>query len=493
MFHLRQPGRATPGRLQTMKTFGRASLPVACALALLVLASDAGALQGTSAASTTTSAAAQSEAEGARELTRLVASLTNRDPSARKTAASAIENVGPGALPAIAQLLATERQSTTAPVVTLVKAARKDSGRGEELDLARALVETTSDAAGYRTATTTAVLAVALVRIGTTPAARQLVRVAGDHDGVFRPDLARHVATLGDKAVPALIEARKDPTPAVRHWASLQLEALGKRIAGDAVQTKDNQVLADVLHAFGNVHDVDALPVLLSFVSSDRVLVREAAREAVEQLGQDAITKLREAYSNVVGRPAPTGWTAPEVAKALFSAYDHLRLQEVYGLLDEGLARQREGKLDEAIAAFDRVLARQPLLDRRGEMVSAYVAHAESLEESDPPRAIASLRRAARLWPESPRVPHIEAELAYLEGKELLAHGVTDTRPFERALVLGPTHEKARAELTRLELSSEQRQTTFRYGIAGAVTLVVALGGFLLFGGRRRSRDAARA
>ncbi|WP_336139508.1 HEAT repeat domain-containing protein, partial [Klebsiella pneumoniae] len=82
-------------------------------------------------------------------------------------------------------------------------------------------------------------------------------------------------------SIPALVETRKDSSSELRHWAYAQLEAMGKRIPGDAVQTKDNQVLADVLHAFGAIHDLDAVPVILSFVSSDRVQVRTAAREAL--------------------------------------------------------------------------------------------------------------------------------------------------------------------------------------------------------------------
>ncbi len=269
---------------------------------------------------------------------------------------------------------------------------------------------------------------------------------------------------------------------------------MGKRIAGDAVQTKDNQVLADVLRAFANVHDIDALPVILSFVNSDRIQVRGAAREALGQFGQDAVWKLREAYANVTGNAAPDGWPASQIAKELFAAYDRLRLQEVYGLLDEGLAKEKEGKLEEAIAAFDKVLARQPMIERRSEMVAAYVAYAEQLEESDPARAIALFRKAARLWPESPRVPHIEAEIAYLEGKELLARGIADVEPFQRALRLEPGHAKSRAELARLETNVEEREERIRAFAAAGAVVVVALAGILLFGGgRRRPRRAARA
>jgi hypothetical protein len=424
------------------------------------------------------------------DLERMLAPLGGDDAEARRTAATAVVGLGPDAVAAITKQLAAQRKATTTTVAGSVKAARDAAGKPAELDLEDALLKTKSDGGGYRAAVTTAVLLHTLSRIGTTPALRQLVKVAGDHGGLFRPEIARHLKALGDKAVPALIESRKEASE-VRHWAVSQLEGMGKRIPGDAVQTKDNQVLADVLRAFANVHDMDALPVLLSFVNSDRIQVRAAAREALGQFGQDAVWKLREAYSNVTGKAAPEGWQATQIAKELFAAYDRLRLQEVHGLLDEGLAREKEGKIDEAIAAFDKVLARQPMIERRGEMVSAYVAYAANIGESDIPKALAAYRKAARLWPESARVPDIEAEIAYLEGKELLARGIADVEPFQRAIKLSPGHAKARAELTRLETNVEERQERVRAIAAAGAVVVVGLAGILLFGGRRRPRRAA--
>ena len=340
----------------------------------------------------------------------------------------------------------------------------KEAKPGEQgSDLCDALLSCKrSGDAGAKTALVTAALVRALAHAGTTPAVRQLVKVAGDHNGAFRPEITRQLRALGDKAVPALIETRKDSSSELRHWAYNQLEAMGKRIPGDAVQTKDNQVLADVLHAYGAIHDLDAVPVILSFVSSDRVQVRTAARESLTSFGQDAVWKLREAYANLTGKAAPEGWPAAEVAKELFAAYDRVRLQEVYGLLEDGLKKEKDGKIDEAVAAFDKVLARQPMLDRRAEMVPAYVAQAEKLEEGDPPAALAMLRKAARLAPEGPRIAQVKAEIAYLEGKDLVARGIPDTEPFKRALALDPTHAKARAELGRLEANVDERQSRTR-------------------------------
>jgi tetratricopeptide (TPR) repeat protein len=425
------------------------------------------------------------------ELDRMLAPLAGDDAEARRAAAKTLASLGPGSVAAITRQLAALRKTPTASVTTALKAARDAGGKTSDTELYEALLQTKSEGEGYRPAVTTVVLLQVLAHVGTTPALRQLVKVAGDHGGAFRPEVARHLKALGDKAVPALIETRNERSSELRHWAVAQLESMGKRIAGDAVQTKDNQVLADVLRAFANVHDIDALPVLLSFVNSDRIQVRGAAREALSQFGQDAVWKLREAYSNVTGKAAPDGWPASQIAKELFLAYDRLRLQEVYGLLDEGLAKEKEGKLEEAVAAFDKVLARQPMIERRGEMVGAYVAFAEKTSESDPPKALAIFRKAARLWPESSRVPHIQAEIAYLEGKELLARGIADVEPFQRALVLEPGHEKARAELARLETNVEERQERIRALAAAGAVVVVALGGIILFGGRRRPRRAA--
>jgi tetratricopeptide (TPR) repeat protein len=324
---------------------------------------------------------------------------------------------------------------------------------------------------------------------------RQLVKLAGDANGALRPELARRVRALGEPTLPALIEAKKEGSYEVRQWATTQLEAMGKRLPSDAVQTKDHQVLADVLRAYGTVHELDAVPVLLSFVNADRLQVRTAARDALLAFGQDAQWKLREAYANVAGKPAAEAWTAADTARELFAASDRLRLQEVYGLLEEGLKLEKEGKPEEAIAAFDKVLARQPTLDRRAEMVAAYVAHAQRLADKEPAQALAVFQKALRLAPEGPRAKHIEGEMAYLEGEALRLRGIEDPEPFKRALSLDPGHANARAALERLEARTEDRAYRVRWLVAAGGVLVAMVVALILFVGRRRprSRRAMRA
>jgi tetratricopeptide (TPR) repeat protein len=434
------------------------------------------------------------DAMSVEELDRLMAPAVDGNAGARRAASRPVENLGPEATGAITKKLAELRKAPTPEVLSAVKQARDASDKPEEEDdLAELLLQANAPGVGAKAAFSITLLAHALAHVATTPAVRQLVKISLDHGGAFRGEVTRLVRTLGDKAVPALIEARKDPASELRHWANNTLEGMGKRIAADAVQTKDPQVLADVLRAYATTHEKDALPVILSFVNSERVPVRTAAREAIAQFGQDANTKLREAYNNVTGNPAPDAWTAADLARELFKAYDRIRLQEVYGLLEDGLKKEKEGKLVEAVEAFDKVLARQPMLDRRVEMVGAYVAYAQSLEDSDPPKSLATFHKAARLWPDGPRINAINAEIAYLEGKELLARGITDVEPFKRAVALDPTHTKARQEIERLEIRTDERQGRVRTYAAIATAVLVAICGLILFGSRRPFRFRGRS
>jgi tetratricopeptide (TPR) repeat protein len=256
------------------------------------------------------------------------------------------------------------------------------------------------------------------------------------------------------------------------------------------VQTKSNEVLSDVLRAYGSTHDMDAVSVVLSFVNSDRAQVREAARDALGMYGQDAIWKLREAYVNLIGKPAPDDWNAARVAKELFTAYDRFRLQDVYALMDEGLAKAKDGKLEEAVAAFDKVLARQPLIDRRAEMVPVYVMFAQSIEEKDRATALAYLRKGARLDPEGPRAPQIESEILYLEGKALEERGIADSDLFKRAIAIDAGNARARAELDRLEADADTRHERIRRWAAAGAVIAAAIAGLILFAGRRRTTPA---
>ncbi len=435
----------------------------------------------------------ESGSMGLEELERMLVPVLEGDADARKRGIDAVARLGPDAVPAITKKLAQLRKERAGGIFAALKLVKEAGRPGDGADLVDGLLRVQrSDGAGYKATLATAVLMRALVKIGTTPAARALVRIASAHDGALRPDVTRAVKVLGERAVPALIELRRAPEQDFKRWASVTLEALGKRIPGDAVQTTNSELLADVLRAYAEVHENDAVPVIISFVNTDRALVRQAARESILAFGGDALWKLREAYSNLTGKPPGDGWGPEQTAKELFSAYDRARLEEVYALLDQGLARQKEGKLELALADFDKVLARQPMLDRRAEMAPAYAARGEALVERSVSEALASYRKALRLEGTGPRAAKLQADIAFLEGKELQARGIADTEPFRRALALDPGHPGAQAELNRLDARSEERADhTRRYAAAGAV-LALGIAGIFLFSGQSRPAPRRR-
>jgi tetratricopeptide (TPR) repeat protein len=428
-------------------------------------------------------ATAEATALSRAELDAMIAPLGADSVDQRRSAAAAIAALGPDAVPVITKKLAELRKSGDGGTYAAVKATRERVGAGA--DMLEALVTARPEASSTRALTTVALLR-ALAHAGTTPAVRQLVLLASDAGGILRPELGRQVKQLGDRAVAALIEARRDPAPETRTWAASLLDAMGKHLPGDVVQTKDNQALSDALRAYANIRDLDALPVVLSFVSSDRVQVRIAAREATLAYGQDALWRLREAYSALTGEPPVEGATAADLAKKLFDAYDRFRLRDVYALMDGALAAAKEGRTKDAVTAFDDALARQPLLDRRAEAVPTYVAYAESIEDGDRPAALAYLRKALRLDEAGAQSSHVRSAIATLEGEDLVAHGVSDTEPFTTALMLDPANARARADLDRIQAQVDASRSRGWRMLAAAIVLLAALAGIAIVGSHRR-------
>jgi tetratricopeptide (TPR) repeat protein len=310
-----------------------------------------------------------------------------------------------------------------------------------------------------------------LTNVGTTPAVRELLQMYSYFGELLRIDLARQINKLRDKAVPALIEARQHDAKIVQKFAVKELDLLGRTIPGEAVGVTDPQVLADILRAYGRTRDVDAVRVVLSFSNSERIKLREAAREAITAIGEPGIWQLRDAYLNQTGNKAPRDFTWDRIARELFGMYDRARLAEVYKLMDEGLEHAKAQKWIEATDAFDKVLARSPVFERRKEMAKAYVERAKLSEAKDPSAALELLRKALRLDPKGEGAKKIEADIAYLEGMALIEKGTPDKFPLQKALEIDPNHERAKRALAELEQERVAPKKSFvkRYVAAGGV------------------------
>jgi len=180
----------------------------------------------------------------------------------------------------------------------------------------------------------------------------------------------------------------------------------------------------------------------------------------------------------VQGKPVPDDWNAERIARALFDALDKQRFADLDALVDDGLAKAEAGDVAGAVASYDKALARQPFLARRGIMAPAYVKYAQSIEATDTAGAEAAYRKALDLDPTGPHVPQVRAELAAMEGEALVARGIEDRAPFERALSFDPANAKARAALDRMDADARAREDRARkwtWSAAAAAAFIALL------------------
>lgn len=448
------------------------------------------------------------DAASLKELDQLLERLVSGDERTRAAAQAALGEVSASIVPAIRHRIqdirgSLDREAAPRILEDARKAGRKSLKKGDKPDKkSRDKDKTTDDEDGdwldfmlasarpkeapWRDVTKLLAMVRLLSTIGTTPAVREMIALHAQFGDLLRIDLQRQVHKLKDKAVPALIEARQHDAKVVQRWANRMLDQLGKAIPGEAVSTGDAVVLADVLRAYGRTRDVDAARVVLSFANSERVQLRQAAREAIAAIGEPGLWQLRDAYLGLTGEKPPKDWAWDRVAREIFGLYDRGRLVEVHKLMEDGLGAEAAGKHGDAIAAFDRVLARVPLFERRREMVPAYLGRAKELEKDQADESLALLRKALRLDPKSTGARKIEADIAYLEGMALLAQGKPDKFVFAKALELDPSHEGAKAALASLEDKATARQQSYgRYGAAAAIG-VVAVALVLLLSRRKK-------
>jgi hypothetical protein len=428
-------------------------------------------------------------------LDALLGRLVAKDRAVRDTAVSEILEVEADALPAIRRrLVALAESSSKEQMKELlgqirdkardgVREKNREEGREEktktpdylEMLEARAL----PDSRTWIDLVSVVSLSRMLQQIGNVQAARELVGVYARFGEFLRVDTQLGLEKMGEKAVAALIEAERHPAPKVASWATRQLDALGKGIPGEAVQTQDPEALADILRAYGRARDPDAARLVISFANSERTQIRDAARQAVALMGEVSNWQLRDTYENVVGKKPPREWSWERTARELFGEFDRLRLSETAALFEHGLEAEKSGKLDEAVAAYDEVLAHSPSLERGSEMVPGYMAYARAHLESDTAKASLALRRAARLAPrDAPDGKAAESLLLTLEAEDLYARGVADQALVKRAQELDPSNTRASRLFSRMDQADalrDERVARLRYFVAGALGLV-ALG-----------------
>jgi tetratricopeptide (TPR) repeat protein len=318
----------------------------------------------------------------------------------------------------------------------------------------------------WRSLVTVLSLSRMLESIGSVEAVRGLVDVYARFGEFLRITTQNSLTRLGEKAVPALIEAERHPAEKIAKWAARQLDMLGKGIPSEAVQTQDQAVLADVLRAYGRTRNPDSVRIVVSFANSERAQVREASRQAVALLGEVGSWQLRDTYENVVGKKPPRDWAWERTARELFAEFDRLRFAQVGKFFEDGQAARAKGDFKAMRESFDKLLAYDPNFEARTELAAGYVAYAKATQDQSRNDAIAALRRAERL---DPTLNDATSLRLTLEAEALEEKGITDSTLLERALESDSQNPRAKSALARFERGEPKRSENARFVAAGSI------------------------
>jgi hypothetical protein len=142
----------------------------------------------------------------------------------------------------------------------------------------------------------------------------------------------------------------------------------------------------------------------------------------------------------------------------------------VHELFEKGLKAMKKKEFASACEAFDRVLGENPMFDRRGEMVDAYIEFARGLPKGKLDSALLAAQRAERINQDIKREGPLESLRLTLEGERELARGVAEQVLFRRALELDASNQRARDALAMIERGeSEPKRDLSRYYAAMAI------------------------
>lgn len=315
-----------------------------------------------------------------------------------------------------------------------------------------------------------------LTHVGNVYAARGLIEIYVRFGEFVRVDVQNRLAELGDGAIAALIEARRHRAEKVARWAERQLDRLGKGVPSEAIRTESFECLADILRAYGRTKDPDAARIIVSYASSERFQIREAARQAIAMLGEVGLWQLRDSYENVVGRRPRRDWSWDRTARELFFEYDRLHAKKVYDLMDEGLKAASEHRYEQMAAAYDALLAHSPQLEKAQLLAPGYLAYAEEMAKKQPQLAEAALVRVERLASDPALQKRARSLRDTIQAERQLQAGVLDPYLLQTAADLDPTNRRAKELLSAGDRQAlEQRTALVRWLTSGAVGVVAII------------------
>lgn len=428
------------------------------------------------------------------EIAELAGSLGSDDAAERRAAYEGLGALPAESLPAIRARLATLRRARPAPedaqaILTDLRRATGSRRADDLVDVADGIpvvLGTRRDRDVLRMAEPLLLMR-SLERIATTEALSLVPEVLRLDRDVWAMDGRRSTLRLGDRAAAAIIRARAHEDVAGREWARWSGRELSLEDPGRLVQRLSPRDLADVLRAWGATRSIDAMSVVASFVDDSRRLVREAARDALRDYGQNGVWQAREQFLLRLGEDADLAWGWSRTLDELYERLDAQRLARVADLAVAAANALEAQDARAATEALEALLARAP--DAGSHEVAVLFARAGELWMSSDERARArsAYERAVRISPSDADRARWEARLSFVEAEDALARGVLDLEAYRRAAAGDPTCARCaevlvglEAQRARGEVAATDDHPQRRGALALAGTLFALLGAWLL-------------
>ncbi len=327
-----------------------------------------------------------------------------------------------------------------------------------------------------------------------SPEAAELIvsRVLSLNSKLFRYEAPRVRERLSVLLLPGLIRHQNHPRPWVRAFCADSLKAMGITSPGRAVQQDDVGLLAAILSAYGDTLTFDAMPVVVSYVTDERLEVQSAARRAVARFGRNAIWQIRERYVNATGKDADPSWSHQRLLKELYRLHEEPKQQAFEAELARAQKALDAGAFAEARTALDAALRVSPSKELAQQTAPLFTRLGEqAFEQQQADTALSDYRRALRLSDDEPHKNLLRARIAYLEGELRLADGVLDLTSFERATQLDPSFAPAESALDELSGARAEREQKQRRVLGFVAALLMALAGFALLRAYRPQATSA--
>jgi tetratricopeptide (TPR) repeat protein len=419
------------------------------------------------------------------ELHALAGELGSANAAARERAFGALRSLGSDALPALRSRLSELRSRGFDVDATLagMSELRRVQGVAEpdgKVDLALGAAKVLAQKRDPGS-----VLAVELIaylralEAQKSPAAAELIvgELFALDAKLFKYEAPRTRERLSVLILPALIRHRTHPKPSIRRFCEDSLLELRIDSPGRAVQQDDVVLLAAILDAYGDTLSFEAMTVVISYITDERVAVREAALAAARRFGKNAIWQLRERYVNATGNEPDPNWGWQRTLDELLRVHDGPK---------RAAFLERLGKAESALGADDVIGAEkvleEALLERphdpdakRAGQAYARLA-ASHFEDGALAPALTAYRRALRLDPDNAEAKTWRARLLFIEAEQRLGQGIVDMHGYEQALALDPRLEPAEQALDELSGARSARDAWYRklLGLAAAALLVIA-------------------